>query len=131
MLFLSFSKGPGCLPYVFLTAYKLPTLIPVDGPTLSVYGIFVFGFYQHFLNCYIAFEVGIDTIYSTYLHNALSYSLCIGCDYASCIVLVLVGVPPCGVTAGVIIVFSTGFSLGIAHITVSLASVNEFLFYSV
>ena len=30
---VSFSKGPGCLLYVFLIEHELPTLIPVDAPT--------------------------------------------------------------------------------------------------
>ena len=36
VLFISFSKGPGCLSYIFLITCELPTLIPVGGPTLSV-----------------------------------------------------------------------------------------------
>ena len=36
VLFISFSRGSGFLSYVLLIACKIPTLIPVDGPTLSL-----------------------------------------------------------------------------------------------
>ena len=99
-------------PYVLHIVCKLPTLIPVDDPTLPVYRILVFGFYQHFLNGPIAFEVGLDTILATYLLNAFSLSLCIDYDYMSLTVFILVGAPPCGVTTW-IVEFFTWFSMGV------------------
>ena len=45
VLLVSFSKGLGCLVYVFLITYKLPTLIPGDGSTLFVHRILAFGFF--------------------------------------------------------------------------------------
>ena len=47
------------------------------------------------------------------------------------IIFILGGVPPCGVTAGVVTVFFTRFTLGVTHITVFLASIDEFPFYLV
>ena len=43
MLFESFSKGPGGLPYVFIIAGKVTTLEPVYGPTFVGHGVFVLG----------------------------------------------------------------------------------------
>ena len=41
MLFVSFTKGPGGFPYVFIIAGEVPTLIPIDGITLGDHGVFV------------------------------------------------------------------------------------------
>ena len=43
MLFVSFTKGPGGFPYVFIIAGKIATLIPIDGITLGDHGVFVLG----------------------------------------------------------------------------------------
>ena len=47
------------------------------------------------------------------------------------IVFILGGVPPCSITAGVVIVFFTRFSLDVTYVTVFLASIGEFPFYPV
>ena len=43
VLFESFSKGPGCFPYVFIITGKVATLEPIYGPTFADHGIFVLG----------------------------------------------------------------------------------------
>ena len=47
------------------------------------------------------------------------------------IVFILDGVPLYSVIAGVVTVFFTRFYLGVTHITVFLASIDEFHFYVV
>ena len=49
VLFISLPKGPGCLFNIFLIKHELPTLVPVDGPTLSVYGSLSLGLTSIFL----------------------------------------------------------------------------------
>ena len=49
VLFVSFTKGPGGFPYVFIIAGKVPTLIPIDGITLGDHGVFVLGETRRFL----------------------------------------------------------------------------------
>ena len=41
MLFVSFTKGPGGLPYVFIITCEVPTLMPIDGITLGDHRVFV------------------------------------------------------------------------------------------
>ena len=41
VLFVSFTKGPGGFPYVFIITCVVPTLIPVYGITLGDHGVFV------------------------------------------------------------------------------------------
>ena len=50
MLFVSFTKGPGGFPYVFIITGKVPTLIPIDGITLGDHGVFVLGGDQEILD---------------------------------------------------------------------------------
>ena len=45
------------------------------------------------------------------------------------VVFFIGSVTPCIVTAGVITVLFTRFSLGVTHITLLLASIDEFSFY--
>ena len=49
MFFVSFTKGPGGFPYVFIITGKVPTLIPIDGITLGDHGVFVLGEDRRFL----------------------------------------------------------------------------------
>ena len=68
MLLESFSKCTEGLPYVFLITHKLPTLEPVDSPTLLLHGVLALGRYQHIFNCPITSEVGL------YVHYGLGLS---------------------------------------------------------
>ena len=43
VLFVSFTKGPGGFPYVFIFTGEVSTLIPIDGITLGDHGVFVLG----------------------------------------------------------------------------------------
>ena len=43
MLFVSFTKGPGGFPYVFIITDEVPSLVPVDGTTLVDHRVFVLG----------------------------------------------------------------------------------------
>ena len=49
MLSVSFTKGPGGFPYVFIITYEVPTLIPVYGITLGDHGVFSLGETRRFL----------------------------------------------------------------------------------
>ena len=50
MFFVSFTKGPGGFPYVFIITVEVPTLIPIDGITLGDHGVFVLGGDQEVLD---------------------------------------------------------------------------------
>ena len=81
MLLVSFTKGPGGFPYVFIIAFEIPTLIPVDGITLGDHRIFVLRGDQEFLDGAATFEVNLDPIPSTDLFDTFTKTLCVGYDY--------------------------------------------------
>ena len=83
MLFLSFAKGPGGFPYVFIITGEVPTLIPIDGITLGDHGVFVLGGDQEVLDGAATFEVSLDTIPTTDLFDAFTKTLCIRYDYVT------------------------------------------------
>ena len=41
VLFVSFTKGPGCFPYVFIITREVTTLEPIYGPTFVDHRVFV------------------------------------------------------------------------------------------
>ena len=43
VLFVSFTKGPGGFPYVFIITAQVTTLVPIDGTTLVDHRVFVLG----------------------------------------------------------------------------------------
>ena len=43
VLFVSFTKGPGGFPYVFIITCYVTTLVPVDGTTLVDHWVLVLG----------------------------------------------------------------------------------------
>ena len=49
MLFVSFTKGPGGFPYIFIITGEVPTLILVDGITLGTIGSLSLGETRRFL----------------------------------------------------------------------------------
>ena len=57
VLFVSFTKGPGGFPYVFIITGEVPTLIPVDGITLEDHRVFVLRGDQEILDGAATFEV--------------------------------------------------------------------------
>ena len=83
MLFVSFAKGPGGFPYVFIIAGKVLTLIPIDGITLGDHGVFVFGGDQEDFDGAATFEVSLDTIPTTDLFDTFTKTLCVGYDYVT------------------------------------------------
>ena len=81
MLFVSFTKGPGGFPYVFIITGEVPTLIPVDGITLGDHRVFVLRGDQEVLDCAVTFEVSLDTIPPTDLFDTFTKTLCVRYDY--------------------------------------------------
>ena len=85
MLFVSFTKGPGGFPYVFIITCEVPTLIPVDGITLGDHRVFVLRGDQEVLDGASTFEVSVDPIPSTDLFDAFTKTLCVRYDYMTLI----------------------------------------------
>ena len=81
MLFVSFTKGPGGFPYVFIIAGEVPTLIPVDGITLGHHRVFVLRGDQEVFDGDATFEVSLDTIPSTDLFDTFTKTLHVRYDY--------------------------------------------------
>ena len=83
MLFVSFTKGPGGFPYVFIITGKVTTLIPIDGITLGDHGVFVLGGDQEVLYGATTYEVSLDPIPATDLFDTFTKTLCVGYDYVT------------------------------------------------
>ena len=83
MLFVSFTKGPGGFPYVFIITGEVLTLIPIDSITLGDHGVFVLGGYQEVLDGTATFEVSLDTIPTTDLFDTFTKTLCVRNDYVT------------------------------------------------
>ena len=83
VLFVSFTKGPGGFPYVFIITGEVPTLIPIDGITLGDHRVFVLGGDQEVLGGAATFEVSLDTIPTTDLFDTFTKTLCVGYDYGT------------------------------------------------
>ena len=83
MLFVSFTKGPGGFPYVFIIICEVPTLIPVDGITLGDHRVFVLRGDQEVFDGVATFEVILDPIPTTDLVNTFTKTLCVGYDYVT------------------------------------------------
>ena len=71
--------------------------------------------------------MSLDIIFAESLFDALPWSLCVGNNYMTLTVFVLVGVPPCSVTTGVAGIFFWVFPMGITVFMV----VDDFPFYLV
>ena len=83
VLFVSFTKGPGGFPYVFIIMGEVATLIPIDGITLEDHGVFVLRRDQEVLDGSATFEVSLDTIPTTDLFDAFTKTLCVRYDYVT------------------------------------------------
>ena len=83
MLFVSFNKGPGGFPYLFIITGKVTTLIPIDGITLGDHGVFVLGGDQEVFDGAATFEMSLDTIPTTDLFDTFTKTLCVGYDYVA------------------------------------------------
>ena len=86
VLFVSFTKGSGGFPYVFIITCEVPTLIPVDGITLGDHGAFVLRGNQEVLDGAATFEVSLDPIPSTDLFHTFTKTLHVRYD---CVTLTL------------------------------------------
>ena len=80
MLLVSFTKGPGGFPYVFIITGEVTTLVPIYGTTLVDHRVFVLGGDQEVLDGAATFEVGLNTISTTDLLDAFRKTLCVGYD---------------------------------------------------
>ena len=80
MFFVSFTKGPGGFPYVFIITAKVPILIPINGITLDDQRVFVLGGDQEVFDGAATFEVGLDAIPTTDLFDTFTKTLCVGYD---------------------------------------------------
>ena len=80
MLFVSFTKGPGGIPYVLIITAEVPTLIPIDGITLVDHRVFVLGGNQEVFDGAATFEVSLDAIPTTDLFDTFTETLCVGYD---------------------------------------------------
>ena len=78
MFLVSFTKGPGSLPYVLIITALVTTLVPVDSTTLVDYRVFVLGGDQESFDGPTTIEVHLNAISTTYLLNAFTKTLCIG-----------------------------------------------------
>ena len=76
MFFVSFTKGPGGFPYVFIITGKVATLRPIDGITLGDHRVFVLGGDQEVLDGAATFEVSLDAIPTTNLFVPLQNLVC-------------------------------------------------------
>ena len=80
VLFVSFTKGPGGFPYVFIITALLPTVIPVYGTTLVDHRVFVLGGDQKVFDGSATFEVSLDAISTTDFFDTFTKTLCVGYD---------------------------------------------------
>ena len=81
MLFVSFTRGPGGFPYVFIITCEVPTLIPVYGITLGDHRVFVLRGDQEVFDGAPTFEVSLDPTPSTDPFDTFTKTLCIRYDY--------------------------------------------------
>ena len=80
VLFVSFTKGPGGFPYIFIITTYVTTLVPIYGTTLVDHRVFVLGGDQEDFDGTVTFEVGLNAISTTDLFDAFTKTLCVGYD---------------------------------------------------
>ena len=80
VLFVSFTKGPGGFPYVFIIAAQVTTLVPIDGTILVDHRVFVLGGDQEVFDGSATLEVSLDAIPTTDLFDTFTKTLCVGND---------------------------------------------------
>ena len=78
VLLVSFTKGPGGFPYVFIITTQVTTLVQIYGTTLVDHRVFVLGGDQEVLDGSATFEAGLDAISTTDLFDTLTKTLCVG-----------------------------------------------------
>ena len=80
VLFISFTKGPGGFPYVFIITAQVTTLVPIDGTTLVDHRVFVLGGDQKVFDGSATLEVSLDAIPTTDLFDTFTKTLCVRND---------------------------------------------------
>ena len=80
VLFVSFTKGPGGFPNIFIITAKVTTLILIDGITLVDLTVFALGGDQEVFDGGATLEVSLDTISTTDLFDIFIKTLCVGYD---------------------------------------------------
>ena len=75
MLFVSFTKGPGGFPYVFIITREITTLEPIYGPTFADDRVFVLEGDQYVPDSITFFEVGLYAIPPTGLLDTFAETL--------------------------------------------------------
>ena len=80
VLLVSFTKGPGGFPYVFIITAQVTTLVSIYGTTLVQHRVFVLGGDQEVLDGTATLEVGLNAISMTDLFDAFTKTLCVGYD---------------------------------------------------
>ena len=137
---VSFTKGPGGFPYVFIITFEVPTLIPVDSITLGNHRVFVLRGNQEVFDGAATFEVSLDPIPSTDLFDTFTKTLGVGYDYVTLTlnfsggsrgtISTLVVNPINGLTRGLVKPFLhfVQSSLGILTFSESLPEMFFFLF---
>ena len=81
MLFVSFTKGPGGFPYIFIITCEVSTLMPVYNITLGDHRVFVLRGDQEVFDGASTFEVSLDPIPPTDLFDTFTKTLCVRYDY--------------------------------------------------
>ena len=66
----SFSKGPGCLPYVFFITSYVIALETVNYHTLLFFGVLVLGFHENLFDYSVTLEVSLYPILTTGVFEA-------------------------------------------------------------
>ena len=80
VLFVSFTKGPGGFPYVFIITAKVVALVPVYGTTLIEHRVLVLRGDQKVFDGFATLEVSLDAISTTDPFDTFAKTLCVGYD---------------------------------------------------
>ena len=80
VLFVSFTKGPGGFPYVFIITAKVVALVPVYGTTLVEHRVLVLRGDQKVFDGFATLEVSLDAISTTDPFDTFAKTLCVGYD---------------------------------------------------
>ena len=91
VLFVSFTKGPGGFPYVFIITAQVVALVPVDGTTLVDHRVLVLRGDQEVFDGFATLEVSLDAISTTDLFDTFTKTLCVGYDNVTLTLHFMVG----------------------------------------
>ena len=80
MFLVSFTKGPGSFPYVFIITGWAATVIPIYSVALVRHRVFVLGGNQETPDGTATLEVGLNAIPTTDPFDTFTKTLCVGYD---------------------------------------------------